>query len=66
MTTANAIDPAAELREMVEERDGIEPVVTIAGDTALASYRFAYEVRTDVWVLREDGWKLLAVNHSIG
>jgi hypothetical protein len=66
MTTAIAIDPAAELREMVEERDGIEPVVTIAGDTALASYRFAYEVRTDVWVLREDGWKLLAVNHSIG
>jgi hypothetical protein len=51
---------------MVEERDGVEPVVTIAGDTALASYRFAYEVRTDVWVLREDGWRLLAVNHSIG
>ena len=66
MTTAIAIDPAAELREMVEERDGVEPVVTIAGDTALASYRFAYEVRTDVWVLREDGWRLLAVNHSIG
>jgi hypothetical protein len=66
MTTAIAIDPAAELRDMVEERDGVEPVVTIAGDTALASYRFAYEVRTDVWVLREDGWKLLAVNHSIG
>jgi len=54
------------LKELVEERDGVEPVVTIAGDTALASYRFAHEVRTDVWVLREDGWKLLAVNHSIG
>ena len=66
MTTAIAIDPASELQELVDERDGVEPVVTIAGDTALASYRFAHEVRTDVWVLRENGWKLLAVNHSIG
>jgi hypothetical protein len=66
MTTAIAIDPAAELKELVEERDGVGPVVTVAGDTALASYRFANEVRTDIWVLREDGWKLLAVNHSIG
>jgi hypothetical protein len=66
MTTAIAIDPVAELTELVEARDGVEPVVTVAGDTALASYRFAYEVRTDIWVLREDGWKLLAVNHSIG
>ena len=30
MTTAIALDPATELRHTVEERDGVEPILTIA------------------------------------
>lgn len=64
MTTAIALDPATELRHTVEERDGVEPILTIAGDTALASYRLTGEVRTDVWLWRGQRWQLSAVHHS--
>ena len=65
MTTAIAHDPATELRQSVEDRGGIEPIVTVAGDTGLVSYRLAGEVRTEVWLWRDDAWRRTAVHHSV-
>jgi hypothetical protein len=54
------LDPAGELSEAMGERSGIEPVVTVADDTALVSYRHPHQVITDIWVRRKQGWRLIA------
>jgi hypothetical protein len=61
MTTATAIDPVAELRSEVEEIDGVLPTISVGEDTALVTYRLAAGLRTEIWLMREHGWKLAAV-----
>ncbi|MGN6377511.1 MAG: hypothetical protein ACTHNU_01025 [Gaiellales bacterium] len=53
-------DVAAELADAIAEHSGAEPVVTMAEDTALVSYRHPHQVITDIWVRREQAWRLLA------
>jgi len=60
MTTALALDPAMELSDAMGERSGIEPIVTMVDDTALVSYQHPHQVITDIWVRREQGWRLIA------
>jgi len=61
MTTAIATDPVAELRSEVEEIDGVLPTISVGEDTALVTYRLAAGLRTEIWLLREQSWKLAAV-----
>ena len=61
MTTAVAIDPVAELRNEVEERDGVLPTISVGEDTALVTYRLAAGLRTEIWLLREQRWTMAAV-----
>jgi hypothetical protein len=58
MATAIALDPVSELEQMVDSRDGIEPLITVAGDTALVSFRLAGGVYTELWMRGERGWQL--------
>ena len=60
MMTALTLDPATELSDAMGERTGVDPIVTVADDTALVSYRHPHQVITDVWVRREQGWRLIA------
>lgn len=61
MTTALAIDPVAELRNEVEEREGVIPTISVGEDTALVTYRLAAGLRTEIWLLRTQGWTMAAV-----
>lgn len=61
MTTAIALDPAIELGHEVEEREGVRPAISVADDTGLVTYRLASGLRTEIWLLREHGWTMVAV-----
>ena len=61
MTTALAIDPVAELRNEVDEREGVIPTISVGEDTALVTYRLAAGLRTEIWLLREQRWTMTAV-----
>jgi hypothetical protein len=39
MTTGAVLDPVAELEQMLERHDSVEPVISIAEDMALVSFR---------------------------
>jgi hypothetical protein len=56
MTTAPALDPASELEQLLERHDGVEPIVTIAKDMALVSYRHGGRLHTDIWLYGDRGW----------
>ena len=62
MTMALEYDVAAELANAIAEHSGAEPVVTMNDDTALVSYRHPHQVITDIWVRREQSWRLLVSN----
>ena len=59
MTTALEYDPVLELTDALGDQ-AVEPTVTIGDDTALVSYRHPHQVVTDIWVRREQSWRLLA------
>jgi len=56
MATAIALDPVTELEQRVETVNGVQPIITIADDMALVSYRLPGEVLTQVWLRGENGW----------
>ena len=58
MTTAIALDPVTELEQRVETVNGVQPIITIADDMALVSYRLPGEVLTQVWLHGECGWSI--------
>jgi hypothetical protein len=64
MTTATVLDPAAELERMLERHDGVEPIVTIAKDMALVSYRHDGRLHTDIWLYSDRGWRMHGT-HSV-
>jgi hypothetical protein len=66
MATAIALDPVLELEQMVDSRDGIEPLITVAGDTALVSFRLAGGVYTELWMRGERVWQLRGTHGIAG
>jgi hypothetical protein len=58
MTTAHVLDPVADLEQMVERHEGVEPVVTIAEDMALVSFRRGGQLATEVWLRDDRGWQM--------
>jgi hypothetical protein len=58
MATAIALDPVTELEQRVETVNGVQPIITIADDMALASYRLPGEVLTQAWLRGECGWSM--------
>jgi hypothetical protein len=58
MATATALDPVTELEQRVDAVNGVQPVITIADDMALVSYRLPGEVLTQVWLRGESGWSM--------
>jgi hypothetical protein len=58
MATAIALDPVTELEQRVETVNGVQPIITIADDMALVSYRLPGEVLTQVWLRGEGGWSM--------
>ena len=66
MATAIALDPVTELEHKVETVNGVQPLITIADDTALVSYRLPAEVLTQVWLHGECGWCLRGTDTITG
>jgi hypothetical protein len=66
MATAIALDPATELEQQVETVGGIRPLVSIAGDVALVSYRLPGEVLTQVWIHGDRGWRMRGTDSICG
>jgi hypothetical protein len=67
MATAMALDPATELEQRVEAIEGVQPLVTIAQDMALASYRLSGGVvLTQVWLHGQNGWSMFATDRISG
>lgn len=62
MATAIALDPVTELEQRVETVNGVQPIITIADDMALVSYRLPGEVLTQVWLRGERGWSMRGVD----
>jgi hypothetical protein len=62
MTTAIALDPAAELEQSLEHLDGIEPSITLNDEMALVSYRRGGHLRTEIWLRDERGWQKRGVH----
>jgi hypothetical protein len=58
MATAIALDPVTELEQRLETVNGVQPIITIADDMALVSYRLPGGVRTQVWLRGESGWSM--------
>jgi hypothetical protein len=58
MATAIALDPVTELEQRVETVNGVQPIITIADDMALVSYRLPGDVLTQVWLRGECGWSM--------
>ncbi len=58
MATAIALDPRAELEHSVDRMDGMEPIITVADDMALVSFRLSSGVMTEVWLRSNAGWRL--------
>jgi hypothetical protein len=66
MATAIALDPVSELRQMVDTRNGVEPLITVADDTALVSFQLGGGVYTELWMLGERGWQLRGTHGNAG
>jgi hypothetical protein len=66
MATAVALDPISELEQMVDSRDGVEPLITVADDTALVSYQLIGGVYTELWMRGERGWQLRGTHGIAG
>ena len=60
MATATALDPATELEQQVQTVSGVRPLISIADDVALVSYRLPGEVLTQVAARR---WRLEHARH---
>ena len=58
MATATALDPATELEKQVQTVSGVRPLISIAGNVALVSYRLPGEVLTQVWLRGDGGWSM--------
>lgn len=43
---------------MLERHDGVEPLVTIAEDIALVSFRRGGQLTTEVWLRGDRGWRM--------
>jgi hypothetical protein len=67
MATAMALDPATELEQRVEAIEGVQPLITIAQDMALVSYRLSGGVvLTQVWLHGQNGWSMFATDRISG
>ncbi|MDX6522553.1 MAG: hypothetical protein QOI17_66 [Gaiellales bacterium] len=66
MATAIALDPVSELEQMVDSRNGVEPHITVADDTALVSFQLAGGVYTELWLHGERGWQLRGTHGIAG
>lgn len=66
MATAVALETVSELEQMVDSRHGVEPLITVADDTALVSYRLAGGVYTELWLRGERGWRLRGTHGAAG
>jgi hypothetical protein len=64
MTTATVLDPVAELEQMLERHDGVQPVVTIAENLALVSFQHGDQLYTEVWLRGDRGWRMHGT-HSV-
>jgi hypothetical protein len=58
MTTGAVLDPVAELEQMLERHDSVEPVISIAEDMALVSFRRGDQLYTEVWLRGDRGWQM--------
>lgn len=58
MTTT--LEREAVFQDALDEVAGVEPIVTMGDDTALVSYRHPHQVVTDIWMRREQSWRLVA------
>jgi len=66
MATAIALDPVTELEQKAETVNGIRPIITIADEMALVSYRLPGEVLTQVWLHGDRGWIMRATDTVTG
>jgi hypothetical protein len=66
MATAIALDPVTELEQRAETVNGVRPVITIADDMALVSYRLPGEVLTQVWLHGDRGWSMRGTDTVTG
>lgn len=60
MTTTLERESAVVFQDALEGAAGVEPIVTMGDDTALVSYRHPHQVVTDIWMRREQSWRLVA------
>ncbi|MDX6520323.1 MAG: hypothetical protein QOJ31_961 [Gaiellales bacterium] len=51
---------------MVDGRNGVEPLITVADDTALVSFQLGGGVYTELWMLGERGWQLRGTHGNAG
>jgi hypothetical protein len=66
MAPAIALDPVTELEQRAETVNGVRPVITIADDMALVSYRLPGEVLTQVWLHGDRGWSMRGTDTVTG
>jgi len=66
MTTAIALDPVTELEHKVETVNCVRPIITIADDMALVTYRLPGEVFTQVWLHGDCGWSMRGTDSVAG
>ncbi len=60
MTTTLERELQDVFQEALDDVTGARPVVTMGDDTALVSYRHPHQIVTDIWMRREQSWRLVA------
>jgi hypothetical protein len=64
-TMTIATDPATELEAMLLEHGIEDGTITIADDMALVSYQSGFETVTQIWLLRDDAWRMTGTHRAM-